>query len=285
MLLIYFLLFRQRRLLFSDEYTVPYLQSTKLQEVSDSGKGYRTASFNRSGYTVSKHFNLVLNTLLKLYNVLLVTPEPIPEDSNDYRWDYFKYVCLKNILGISGVGLNSTTYHVDALPEVWESQIKVDVFGNDRATGQDSQLYTDVDESSPATEKNASECPSFSVDGTSTAAQANKKEVKRKQSDGAEMQFMDTVGNYCDASKSTFGQIAETMSHIEKHVGSEYDNRQRREKVYDGLSLIEFILVEAKVAIAQYLSNNTKDMDLFIGLPDEVKTVFLTNIMRKLASG
>ncbi|KAL8545628.1 hypothetical protein ACS0TY_005673 [Phlomoides rotata] len=81
----------------------------------------------------------------------------------------------------------------------------VDVVGNDRATGQDSQLYADAinetghsgvnqnhsfmdldeeDESSPATEKNASECPSFSVDGTSTAAQANKKGVKQKQSDG-----------------------------------------------------------------------------------------------------
>ncbi|KAL8551372.1 hypothetical protein ACS0TY_000458 [Phlomoides rotata] len=45
-------------------------------------------SFNRSGYT--KHFNLVLNTLLKLYTVLLVTPEPVPEDSTDYRLKYFK---------------------------------------------------------------------------------------------------------------------------------------------------------------------------------------------------
>ncbi|KAL8538458.1 hypothetical protein ACS0TY_000458 [Phlomoides rotata] len=58
------------------------------------------------------------------------------------------------MLGISGVGLNSTTYHVDALPEVWEAQTKVDpftkslrkkafpfyaqwveIFGNDHATG------------------------------------------------------------------------------------------------------------------------------------------------------
>ncbi|KAL8548313.1 hypothetical protein ACS0TY_007586 [Phlomoides rotata] len=41
-------------------------------------------SFKRSGYTISKHFNGVLSTLLKLYNVLLVTHEPVPEDSNDY---------------------------------------------------------------------------------------------------------------------------------------------------------------------------------------------------------
>ncbi|KAL8499763.1 hypothetical protein ACS0TY_019654 [Phlomoides rotata] len=34
-------------------------------------------SFNRSGYTI-------------IVNVLIVTPEPIPEDNNDYRWKYFK---------------------------------------------------------------------------------------------------------------------------------------------------------------------------------------------------
>ncbi|KAL8498699.1 hypothetical protein ACS0TY_021869 [Phlomoides rotata] len=131
---------------------------------------------------------------------------------NGFRSDYLLplenslYVCLKNMLEISGVGLNSTTYHVDALPEVWESQIKI--FGNDRATGQHSQLYADAvnetmhsavnqnhsfmdldeeDESSPATEKNASKCPSFSVDGTSSVAQNKKKGVKRNQSGGAKM--------------------------------------------------------------------------------------------------
>ncbi|KAL8465740.1 hypothetical protein ACS0TY_035004 [Phlomoides rotata] len=74
-----------------------------------------------------------------------------------------QYVCLKSMLGISGVGLNSTTFHVEALPEVWDAQIKVDpltkslknkafsfysqwgeIFGNDCANGQDSQLYVDV---------------------------------------------------------------------------------------------------------------------------------------------
>ncbi|KAL8458182.1 hypothetical protein ACS0TY_035898 [Phlomoides rotata] len=74
-----------------------------------------------------------------------------------------QYVCLKNMLGLSGVGLNSTTYHVEVLLEVWDAQIKVDaftkslrnkaflfyaawceVFGNDTTTGKDSQLYTDV---------------------------------------------------------------------------------------------------------------------------------------------
>ncbi|KAL8545625.1 hypothetical protein ACS0TY_005670 [Phlomoides rotata] len=120
-----------------------------------------------------------------------------------------QYVCLKSMLGIYGVELNSITYHVDALPEVWDAQIRVDaftkslrnkafsfyaqwgeIFGNDRATGQDSQLYTDavdevmtssvkqtrttmdVDEdgeSTHAPEEYTTEKTSFSVDGNSSA--------------------------------------------------------------------------------------------------------------------
>ncbi|KAL8523705.1 hypothetical protein ACS0TY_013609 [Phlomoides rotata] len=47
-------------------------------------------SFKRSGFTISKYFNSVLDTLLKLHTVLLATLEPVPEDSNDYCWKYFK---------------------------------------------------------------------------------------------------------------------------------------------------------------------------------------------------
>ncbi|KAL8479944.1 hypothetical protein ACS0TY_026765 [Phlomoides rotata] len=159
-----------------------------------------------------------------------------------------QYVCLKNMLGLSGVGLNSTTYHVEALPEVWDAQIKVDaftkslknkafpfyaawyeVFGNDTTTRKDSQLYTDaVDEMN----KSGAKQPRCSMDVDD---------------------FWETVGNFCDTSKSTFGKIAETMGNIANRVGSEFDNRQRRDQVYDSLSGMDFMSVEARVAIAQYL--------------------------------
>ncbi|KAL8518985.1 hypothetical protein ACS0TY_010077 [Phlomoides rotata] len=38
-----------------------------------------------------------------------------------------QYACLKNMLGISSVGLNSSTYHVEALSELWDAQIKAAV--------------------------------------------------------------------------------------------------------------------------------------------------------------
>ncbi|KAL8530926.1 hypothetical protein ACS0TY_007811 [Phlomoides rotata] len=42
----------------------------------------------RSCYTISKHFNTILNNVLKLHTILLV--QHVPKDNNDYRWKYFK---------------------------------------------------------------------------------------------------------------------------------------------------------------------------------------------------
>ncbi|KAK6119077.1 hypothetical protein DH2020_047195 [Rehmannia glutinosa] len=45
--------------------------------------------FKRSGYTISKHFNLVLQALLRLHNILLVNPEPVNDDCTDNKWKWF----------------------------------------------------------------------------------------------------------------------------------------------------------------------------------------------------
>ncbi|XP_057250682.1 protein ALP1-like [Beta vulgaris subsp. vulgaris] len=48
------------------------------------------AHFYRSGETVSRQFHACLRAILKLHDVLLKKPIPIPEDCNDDRWKYFK---------------------------------------------------------------------------------------------------------------------------------------------------------------------------------------------------
>ncbi|KAL8462888.1 hypothetical protein ACS0TY_033770 [Phlomoides rotata] len=106
-------------------------------------------SFQRSGYTISKHFILVLNTLLKLYKRLLIIPEPVPEDSNDYRWKYFKSIigypmegstdAIRGGRGRKRVG--ATTCRVDVFTKSLKNKAFpfysqwVDIFGNDRANG------------------------------------------------------------------------------------------------------------------------------------------------------
>ncbi|KAL5550719.1 hypothetical protein UlMin_000895 [Ulmus minor] len=46
--------------------------------------------FHRSGETISRHFNSVLNVVLRLHGSLLEAPNPIPENCNDDRWRWFK---------------------------------------------------------------------------------------------------------------------------------------------------------------------------------------------------
>ncbi|XP_057419128.1 protein ALP1-like, partial [Lotus japonicus] len=46
--------------------------------------------FQRSGETVSRYFNLVLSSVLRLHGNLLKKPDPIPEDCIDNRWKWFK---------------------------------------------------------------------------------------------------------------------------------------------------------------------------------------------------
>ncbi|KAL8501446.1 hypothetical protein ACS0TY_020832 [Phlomoides rotata] len=45
--------------------------------------------FIRSGQTVSKHFHSILRSVLKLHSLLLVQPQPVPNDSSDLRWKKF----------------------------------------------------------------------------------------------------------------------------------------------------------------------------------------------------
>ena len=47
-------------------------------------------NFMRSGETISRYFNRVLNAVLRLQGHLLKAPSSIPEDSIDAKWKWFK---------------------------------------------------------------------------------------------------------------------------------------------------------------------------------------------------
>ena len=53
--------------------------------------------YARSTETISRQFNLVLNAVLRLQGILLKTPDPVPENSTDERWKWFKVTI--NIFG------------------------------------------------------------------------------------------------------------------------------------------------------------------------------------------
>ncbi|XP_058216755.1 protein ALP1-like [Rhododendron vialii] len=54
--------------------------------------------FWRSTETVSRHFNVVLLGVLRLFDMLLVRPEPVPPNYDDSRWSWFQN-CLRALDG------------------------------------------------------------------------------------------------------------------------------------------------------------------------------------------
>ncbi|KAL8541068.1 hypothetical protein ACS0TY_002377 [Phlomoides rotata] len=48
-------------------------------------------TYNWSGQTVSHYVHLVLMAVLQLHSILLVRPIPVPDDSTNNRWKWFKY--------------------------------------------------------------------------------------------------------------------------------------------------------------------------------------------------
>ncbi|BFG37808.1 hypothetical protein CerSpe_240820 [Prunus speciosa] len=47
-------------------------------------------NFTRSGRTISKYFHECLNAMIRCQKDFWKSPEPVPENSTDYRWKWFK---------------------------------------------------------------------------------------------------------------------------------------------------------------------------------------------------
>lgn len=50
--------------------------------------------FVRLGESISWQFRNVLNAIIRCHNILLKKPTPIPEDSTDERWKWFKVLII-----------------------------------------------------------------------------------------------------------------------------------------------------------------------------------------------
>ena len=60
--------------------------------------------FCRSGKTVSRNYHQVLTAILRLEDVLLAKPDPVPQDCTDERWKWFK-VSLMSFINSFTIGI------------------------------------------------------------------------------------------------------------------------------------------------------------------------------------
>ncbi|KAL2895792.1 Toxin YoeB [Bienertia sinuspersici] len=80
-------------------------RNTSLEEIvalflftlSHDTKNRRTQLyFRRSGETISRNFNLVLQAILRCHHILFKKPEPVAENCEDERWKWFKEIDGEN---------------------------------------------------------------------------------------------------------------------------------------------------------------------------------------------
>ncbi|KAL8543449.1 hypothetical protein ACS0TY_004114 [Phlomoides rotata] len=159
----------------------------------------------------------------------------------------------------SGIGLHNTSYMIDATEDKWAAAIKKDpfarslknksfpfyndwkeIFGKDRATGENSQTFVDTaDFQSDLRAENSS--------GTKSTGK------KRKMHDETDERFIEAINLFSEKSDSRFGEMSLQMADLTQHVG-------------DGARL-------------QYLCKNSDKLDLFFSLPDNAKIVLVRKIL------
>ncbi|KAL8507484.1 hypothetical protein ACS0TY_018140 [Phlomoides rotata] len=199
-----------------------------------------------------------------------------------------QYVCLKNLL--SGVGLNSTTYHVDALPEVWEAQIKadpslkgvryktwpyyshwIDIFGKDRATGENAVDPTDLgnkrecegdtcEKYVPLTQNDLQDLEDNNIcKPNPTVEKATSKGKKRNSVDVDLPLLVDSLGEFMKQSNVQMGDLSKGKGNGN---GPSYESRQLNEimKGIVGLKMSD------KIKVCDELVKNPMRLDFFLSL-------------------
>ncbi|KAK4424465.1 hypothetical protein Salat_1639900 [Sesamum alatum] len=99
---------------------------------------------------------------------------------------------------------------------------------------------------------------------TSNESSATKKPTskKRNASENAvdDPRLVDIIVSFCEAT-------ADSLGHIAKRIGFEYDASVKRSKVFDALTEIPDLVLNKRLWIAKQLVTNTSMMDLFFSLP------------------
>ncbi|KAL8491410.1 hypothetical protein ACS0TY_023153 [Phlomoides rotata] len=220
----------------------------------------------------------VLSAAMKRIQVLPNT-DLKPEPHINSRITVWKknYHSIFEMLKHTGVGLDSTTYMVDATDEQWDAFIKRDlnarhmrhkswplyadwceIFGQSRATGGSAQSHLNARIPLPG-----------------SSASTDTSEVKVKLRDGknykqwSEMQvaltsdpFVDVVHNFCNTTSDRLGEIAQ-------RIGHDQDMSTARKSIYSSVSKMDTLTLQEKLRATALIARHAEDIDVFFYLPDD----------------
>ncbi|XP_021969506.1 uncharacterized protein LOC110864690 isoform X3 [Helianthus annuus] len=163
--------------------------------------------FHRSGDTISRCVTRVCNAVIRLHTRLLKKPEPIPENSTEQRWKWFK--THKH----GGKWKNKT------LPRYEDLCV---IFGKDRAQGKKAKTVIEVEEEVNMVEEEHQRNEDFdeishnvgtdsSLQVEETSSVRSKKRKRARQVDPLVRSFSDAVVLFADRLKETSAELSEDI--------------------------------------------------------------------------
>ncbi|KAG6487830.1 hypothetical protein ZIOFF_056566 [Zingiber officinale] len=243
----------------------------------------------RSGETISsRQFHLILNYILRLHNILLKKPEPIPENCTDDKWKWFKgclgaldetyinvnvpandkpregsaadgrvlrdAISRRNGLKIPQ-GANAET-PADAVEEINLCDEEVDT--------SNAEIFAEYYKGEESNDANQTIRKSETLD--SSICPSNKKPTTRKRKGKANDALDDLVGEihkYVIAVTEANEEMKGISTYFKKQTESDY----RKMKIYDELTELSEFSEQEIMDVGEYILKDEHKIDNFFALP------------------
>ncbi|KAL8556711.1 hypothetical protein ACS0TY_004244 [Phlomoides rotata] len=219
-----------------------------------------------------------------------------------------EYGTLSDLLSKSGIGWDSSTHTLDIIDEsVWDAQKWLEIFGNDRATGEHTldpmdfvnELLKNVHEDQgetggkgnivtgePGGKENIVTGGVGGIENNVAGEDENipentyvcrpspesgvvtSKGKKRKGTMDEMIALVDTLGDFMKSTDESFNTIV-------KRMDPEHDAKQSRTNLNDIMKQILGLSVYAKLKVSDELVQNTARMDFFLSLPQDEQVEYV----------
>ncbi|GFP98929.1 hypothetical protein PHJA_002036800 [Phtheirospermum japonicum] len=165
-----------------------------------------------------------------------------------------------------------------------------EIFGNDQATGENTQGFVDAvnelphhpeqpngmeNDGSIASEHGSpmGECENSSRRPYESSSSARKgKRKKIVENDPLQESVYRLIEVFCEKTDSHLGDLAQ-------RIGYPQDAKKQQKLVFDALSTMSFLMVEQKLVVSKNLYTNGDDTGLFFSLNEDNKAVMVKMLL------
>lgn len=259
-------------------------------------EGWKSENGFQTGY-----LQVLANSMKEVFPTTDIKPEPHIR-SRLIVWKK-NYHTIFEILSRTGVGLDSSTYMIEATDEQWEIIVKKDpnarlmkhklwplyddwceIFGVSRAMGEGASDFfnpgippnddnPDVDGDDVSTrvnEENQGESQTPTGGAQSSSEMGKTSSGSKRKSRTNLDPFMTVMQGFCDTATARLGEIVQ-------RIGFEQDISTKRCEIYNSVSAMTMITKQEMLRATALIARSVEDTNVFFSLPeaDQVELVLM----------